>query len=256
MRTVLAAFCVLTIAACGGGDKSDAAIADSLSRDLQLAQQDSTNPMADTAATPAATPATGTATAPKPKPAATKPAPRPVAPAPAPELAAGTTFSATVPDTVSSRTTQSGAMMQAKVGADVMSADGRLVIPAGSTVNIRLDQFKSAPTKGGKETFSASLVSVIINGTSYPISGKVDHLDYTLKGRGITAGTAGKVGAGAAAGAVLGKVIGGNSKGAVIGGVVGAAGGAAVANETGDQDITVLPGAQVTMTVTEVFAAK
>lgn len=258
MRTVLAAFCVLTIAACGGGDKSDAAIADSLSRDLQLAQQDSTNPMADTAATPASTPApaTGTATAPKPKPAATKPAPRPVAPAPAPELAAGTTFSATVPDTVSSRTTQSGAMMQAKVGADVMSADGRLVIPAGSTVNIRLDQFKSAPTKGGKETFSASLVSVIINGTSYPISGKVDHLDYTLKGRGITAGTAGKVGAGAAAGAVLGKVIGGNSKGAVIGGVVGAAGGAAVANETGDQDITVLPGAQVSMTVTEAFAAR
>jgi len=50
MRNVLAAFCVLTIAACGGGDKSDAAIADSLSRDLQLAQQDSTNPMADTAA--------------------------------------------------------------------------------------------------------------------------------------------------------------------------------------------------------------
>jgi hypothetical protein len=147
-------------------------------------------------------------------------------------------------------------MMQAKVGADVMSADGRLVIPAGSTVNIRLDQFKSAPTKGGKETFSASLVSVIIDGTSYPISGTVDHLDYTLKGRGITAGTAGKVAGGAAAGAVLGKVIGGNSKGAVIGGVVGAAGGAAVANETGDQDITVLPGAQVAMTVTEAFVAK
>jgi len=254
MRHVLATLCVLSIAACGGGDKSDAAIADSLSRDLQLAQQDSTNPMADTAATPAATPATGaTAT---PKPATAKPAPRPVAAAPAPSLAAGTTFSATVPDTISSRTTQSGAMMQAKVGADVMSADGRLVIPAGSTVNIRLDQFKSAPTKGGKETFSASLVSVIINGTSYPISGKVDHLDYTLKGRGITAGTAGKVAGGAAAGAVLGKVIGGNSKGAVIGGVVGAAGGAAVANETGDQDITVLPGAQVAMTVTEAFVAK
>ncbi|MEZ4412039.1 MAG: glycine zipper domain-containing protein [Gemmatimonadales bacterium] len=257
MRNVLAAFCVLTIAACGGGDKSDAAIADSLSRDLQLAQQDSTNPMADTAATPANAPATATtpATA-KPKTTTPKPTPKPVAPAPAPELAAGTTFSATVSDTVSSRTTQSGAMMQAKVGADVMSADGRLVIPAGSTVNIRLDQFKSAPTKGGKETFSASLVSVIIDGTSYPISGKVDHLDYTLKGRGITAGTAGKVGAGAAAGAVLGKVIGGNSKGAVIGGVVGAAGGAAVANETGDQDITVLPGAQVSMTVTEAFAAR
>lgn len=255
MRHVLATLCVLSLAACGGGDKPAAAVADSLSRDLQLAQQDSTNPMADTAATPAA------AGAPAPAPVTptttpVAPKPKPPAPKPAPSLAVGATFSATVPDTVSSRTTKSGAMMRAKVGADVKGADGRVVIPAGSTVNIRLDQFKSSPTKGGKETFSASLVSVIINGTSYPIAGKVDHLDYTLKGRGITGGTAAKVGAGAAAGAILGGVIGGNSKGAIIGGVAGAAGGAAVANETGDQDITVLPGANVTMTVTETFVAK
>jgi len=258
MRHALAALCVLSLAACAGGDKPSAAVADSLSRDLQLAQQDSTNPMADTAATPAATPAAAapapTPVAPTPKPAAPKP--KPPAPKPAPSLAAGATFSATVPDTVSSRTTKSGAMMQAKVGADVKGADGRVVIPAGSTVNIRLDQFKSSPTKGGKETFAASLVSVIINGTSYPIAGTVDHLDYTLKGRGITGGTAAKVGAGAAAGAILGGLIGGNSKGAVIGGVAGAAGGAVVADQTGDQDITVLPGAAVTMTVTEVFTAK
>jgi hypothetical protein len=176
-----------------------------------------------------------------------------VAPAPPPQLAVGTSFAATVNDTVSSRTTKSGAMMQAKVGADVTDADGRVVIPAGSTVNIKLDQFKSSPTKGGKETFSASLVSVIIDGTSYPIAGTVDHLDYTLKGRGITGGTAAKVGAGAAAGAIIGKAVGKNTTGAIVGGVMGAAGGAAVANETGDQDITVLPGAQVTMTVSAPF---
>jgi hypothetical protein len=261
MRTALTALAVLALVACGGGDKADTAIADSLSRDLQLAQQDSTNPMADTAGTAVAPVAATTAATPKanaatPKPAATTPAPKPVAPAPAPALATGTTFTATVRDTISSRTTQSGSMMQARVATDVMSDDGRLVIPAGSIVNIRLDQFKSAPTKGGKETFSASLVSVLIDGTSYPISGKVDHLDYTLKGRGVTGGTAAKVGAGAAAGAVLGKVIGGNTTGAIVGGAVGAAGGAAVANETGDQDITVYPGAKVTMTVTEAFVAK
>jgi len=259
MRPVLTALCVLSLAACGKGEKSQSAVADSLSRDLQLAQQDTTHPMADTSAMPAPAPTTTPAAAPKPatpkpKPVAT--APKPVAPAPPAELTAGTTIAATVPDTVSSRTTKSGAMMQAKVGMDIMSSDGRLVIPAGSTVNIRLDQFKSAPTKGGKETFAASLVSVIIDGTSYPISGKVDHLDYTLKGRGITGGTAAKVGAGAAAGALIGKAIGGNATGAIVGGVAGAAGGAAVANETGDQDITVLPGAKVTMTLSEPFVAK
>jgi hypothetical protein len=253
MRMILTALCVASLAACGKGDKASSATADSLSRDLQLAQQDSTHPMADTAASPApsaAAPApTATAPAPKPTPAA----PKPKAPA---ELAAGTTFSATVPDTVSSRTTKSGAMMQATVGADVKASDGRVVIPAGSTVNIKLDQFQSASSKGGKETFSASLVSVIIKGTSYPISGTVNHLDYTLKGRGITGGTAAKVGAGAAAGALIGKAIGGNTTGAIVGGVAGAAGGAAVANETGDQDITVYPGATVTMTVSQAFVAK
>lgn len=257
MRPILTAFCVLGLAACGRGDKAQSATADSLSRDLQLAQQDSTNPMADTAAAPAAAPApapTPAPVAPTPKPAAPKP--KPPAPKPAASLAPGSTFVATVPDTVSSRTTKSGAMIQAKVGADITGPDGRVVIPAGSTVNIRLDEFVSASKRGGKETFSASLTSVIINGTSYPLAGKVDHLDYTLEGRGVTGGTVAKVGAGAAAGALLGKAIGGNATGAVVGGVVGAAGGAAVADKTGDRDITVLPGAAVTMTVTEVFVAK
>jgi hypothetical protein len=253
MRYTLSALCVLGLAACGGGgDKSDAATADSLSRDLAMAQQDSSNPMSDTAAPPA-TPAAAAPAAPAPTPAAPKP--KPVAPAPPPALASGTTFTATANDTVSSRTTKSGASMLATVGTAVKDADGRVVIPAGSTVTIVLTQFKSAPTKGGKETFSAKLTAVEIDGTSYPATGTVDHMTYTLKGRGITAGTAGKVGGGAAAGAVLGGLIGGNTKGAVIGGVVGAAGGAAVANETGDQDITILPGAEVTFTLTEVFTA-
>ncbi len=84
----------------------------------------------------------------------------------------------------------------------------------------------------------------------------MDHLDYTLKGRGITGGTVAKVGAGAAAGALLGQAIGKNTTGTVVGGVAGAAAGAAVANETGDQDITILPGAAVTMTLSEAFTAK
>jgi len=255
MRAIVTTLCLLSLAACGGKDKGNQATADSLSRDLAMTPTDSSMPMKDTAATPAQTPPAAApapaAATPKPKPAAQAPKPKP-----APSLAAGTTFSASANDSVSSRKTQSGALMQATVGEAVAAADGRTVIPAGSVVTIRLDQFKSASKKGGKETFSASLVSVEINGTSYPISGTVDHLDYTLKGRGVTAGTAAKVGGGAAAGALLGKAIGGNATGAIVGGVVGAAGGAAVANETGDQDITVLPGAKVTMTVNAEFTAK
>ena len=218
MRSIITALCVLGLTACGrGGDKSDAATADSLSRDLAMAQQDSSHPMSDTAATPAA-PAAAAPAAATPKPAspkevAPKPKPKPVAPAPPPTLASGTSFAAAANDTVSSRTTKSGASMLATVGTAVKDADGRVVIPAGSTVTILLTQFKSAPTKGGKETFSAKLTAVEINGQSYPASGTVDHMTYTLKGRGITGGTAAKVGGGAAAGAVLGGLIGGNPRG-------------------------------------------
>ena len=204
MRAIVTTMCLLSLAACGGGDKANQATADSLSRDLAMAQHDSTMPMNDTAATPGKTPPAAAPTTAAPKPAAPKPAPKP-----APSLAAGATFAAAADDSVSSRHTQSGGTMTATVGENVLSADGRVVIPAGSKVTIRLDQFKSASSKGGKETFSASLVSVDIKGVTYPINGRVDHLDYTLKGRGITAGTAAKVGGGAAAGALLGKAIGG-----------------------------------------------
>jgi hypothetical protein len=48
-------------------------------------------------------------------------------------------------------------------------------------------------------------------------------VSHELRGRGVTAGEAEKVGVGAAAGAVVGRVITDKTKGAVVGGVAGAA---------------------------------
>jgi hypothetical protein len=73
---------------------------------------------------------------------------------------------------------------------------------------------------------------------------------HELRGRGVTAGDAGKVGVGAAAGAVVGRVLGGDTRGAVIGGVVGAAGGAAVAAQTARRDVVVKPGTWVSFVLT------
>jgi outer membrane lipoprotein SlyB len=77
-------------------------------------------------------------------------------------------------------------------------------------------------------------------------------VEHTLKGQGVTAGAAARVGGGAAAGAILGKVIGGKT-GAIVGGVAGAAGGAVAANQTADRDVVVAPGAKVTFTLTSDF---
>ncbi|HET7239641.1 MAG TPA: hypothetical protein VFI77_00705, partial [Gemmatimonadales bacterium] len=92
-RTRLAALTLLALAACGRGEKSDVASADSLNRDLQLAPVDTTaelndQPGADTATvattTPAPAPAPKPAAKPKPKPKPAAPAPAAAAPAPAP----------------------------------------------------------------------------------------------------------------------------------------------------------------------------
>jgi len=266
MKAIVATFALAALIGCAGGDKSASGAADSLSRELELAQPDSGMPLTDVeGATPetvyVSKPTTTPPATAKPKPAAPAPAaPAPAAPAPKPAakpaaLASGETFTVTATDTVTSRVNKAGETMYAKVGQDITAADGRVVIPAGSTVAILLKEFKSAPTKGGKETIVLEPTSVAIAGTSYPVTGTVDKVIYSLKGRGITGGTAAKVGAGAAAGAVLGKVIGGNTGGAVIGGVVGGAAGAAVADETGDRDIVIAPGAAITIRLTGDFVA-
>jgi hypothetical protein len=261
MKAIVATFALAALIGCAGGDKSASGAADSLSRELELAQPDSGMPLTDVeGATPetvyVSKPTTTPPATAKPKPAA----PAPTAPAPKPAakpaaLATGETFTVTATDTVTSRVNKAGETMYAKVGQNITAADGRVVIPAGSTVAILLKEFKSAPTKGGKETIVLVPTSVAIAGTSYPVTGAVDKVIYSLKGRGITSGTAAKVGAGAAAGAVLGKVIGGNTGGAVIGGVVGGAAGAAVADETGDRDIVIAPGAAITIRLTGDFVA-
>src|SRR6185369_5432029 len=85
-RMVLATLTLAALAACGRGDRSDVASADSLNRDLQLAPVDTSAalndpPTADTATpTPPATPAPAPTAKPKPKP---KPAPAAPAPTPA-----------------------------------------------------------------------------------------------------------------------------------------------------------------------------
>jgi hypothetical protein len=155
----------------------------------------------------------------------------------------------TATDTVTSRVNKAGETMYAKVGQDITAADGRVVIPAGSTVAILLKEFKSAPTKGGKEMLVLEPTSVSIAGTSYPVTGTVDKVTYTLKGRGVTAGR-GKVRAGAAAGACSARRSAGIPGGAVIWWCGGRRRGAAVAERDRDQDIVIAPGAPITIRLT------
>jgi hypothetical protein len=74
-----------------------------------------------------------------------------------------------------------------------------------------------------------------------------------MKGRGVTAGDAAKVGAGAVVGAVAGRIIGGNRTGTAVGAAAGAAAGVGIAAATRDVDIILDAGASITVVLSEEF---
>ena len=239
----------LATAACGG--TGDAAKTDSLQRDLAMAPADSTAAMNDRPAAPAATPA---ATTPTNTPAAA-PKPKPSAPATPSRLAAGTMVTGAAADSLNSRHDHAGSTIRMTVGSAVKDAQGRVVIPAGAVITLHVDTLGPAENDNdhtGK--LKLTPVSVEIGGASHALSARVDSVHYSIVGRGVTAGDAAKVGAGAVAGGIAGRVIGGNRRGTVVGAVVGAAAGAAVASKTNDRDVVIKPGDFIRIALTGAFA--
>jgi hypothetical protein len=274
-RTRLAALTLLALAACGRGEKSDVASADSLNRDLQLAPVDTSatlndQPGGDTATVATATPAPEPAAAPKPapkpkpkpKPAAPAPAPAPAAaapaaPAPAPSsLAAGTSFSAATDAEIRSNKNKVGDQVTATVAKDIKDAAGHVVIPAGSQVTLQVTAIKESENKGDTTgTLTLKPTSIAINGVSKPLPASISGVTTKLEGRKTNAGDIAKVGAGTGIGAVVGRVIGGSTKGAIIGGVIGGAVGTQRAIETKDRDVVIPQGTTVTLTLDDKLVA-
>ena len=254
-RTMIAALTLAAVAACGRGDGGDTAAADSLSRDLQLAPVDTTAVLNDRpAAAPAArTPAKPSRPAASPTAAAPAPAPAP-APTASRGLPAGTTLTATTTAEVRSHTNKVGDTVTATVAKDIKDNAGRVVIPAGSEVVLKVTAIKEAENKSDKTgTLTLQPTSVSINGQSYPISARIDSVNTELQGRKTNAGDIAKPAAGAAVGAVVGRVLGGSTRGAVIGGVLGGAVGAQRAVETKDRDVVLPQGTAVILVLEEPF---
>ena len=261
-RAMIAALTLVAVAACGGGDRTDTATADSLSRDLQLAPVDTSAALNDrpteerpTASAPAPAPRRSTTPSrPEPRPSAT-PQPTTSAPAAAPRsLAVGTALTASTNAEIRSHKNKVGDTVTATIANDVKDRSGRVVIPAGSEVVLKVTAIKESENKSDKTgTLTVQPTSVVISGQSYPLSANIEGVTTELQGRGTNAGDIAKPAAGAAVGAVVGRVLGGSSKGAVIGGVIGGAVGAQRAVETKDRDVVLPQGTTVTLSLTEEF---
>ncbi len=263
--TLLAAFALSALAACGGDKSGDAALsADSaLGRDLAMAATDSSvqPKLEDVPVTPPPAPAeTPTATKPKPKPAPVTPpktspaTPPAAAPAPVPakpttgSIEAGTTLRFTANAKLCSNTTKVGDKFTAPISASVSGSNGA-EIPAGAMGTFEVVEAKTAKNSNDATSLKVRLVAVTVGGESYPVETTLQTAS-TERVRSATKGTdAKKVAGGAVIGAIAGQIIGKSTKGTVVGAAAGAAAGTAAAAATADYDTCLNDGSVITVTL-------
>ncbi|HKW89684.1 MAG TPA: BON domain-containing protein [Candidatus Acidoferrales bacterium] len=151
------------------------------------------------------------------------------------EIPAGTTVEVQTIDPIDSSTAQDGQEFQASL-SQPLTADGRVIVPAGSNVFIQV----SNSTKAGhfKGTNSLQLVLSRLEFKGKDVAMATD--PYALSGSSRGKNTAEKVGGGAALGAIIGAIAGGG-KGAAIGAGVGAAGGGGYQAATKAKAVKVAP---------------
>jgi hypothetical protein len=239
--------------ACGGGEQ---AAQDEAARDLSLAPAESVAALSDQ---PVAQPQTPQPPVERPQPqprrettAERPPAQPPARPAPL-ALEEGTTVELWATDSLTSRHNKAGEVVTATAGAAVRDNRGREVIPAGAVFLGTISDIAPSGTPGGQGRLVLTFTRVQFGGKTYAVQARSDSLGTVMKGRGVTAGDAAKVGAGAVVGGIAGRLIGGDKKGTAVGAAAGAAAGAGVAAATRDVDIVLPAGALVRVVLTAPF---
>lgn len=271
----ICAVSLLAIAACSKGDngagKDPLAQDTSLTRDLQLANNDTTAQpqLKDVPTTPPPAPARPAvvehrrvAYTPPPRrraPAPT-PAPAPVSTAPAPSVtasgntvvrapasgantegrvgvvSAGTNLALNSGQRVCTNTNSVGDRITATLAEAVTGSNG-VVIPAGATAVLEVSSLGRSNQAGENMNIGFVVRSIAYGGKTYPVNGQiVSAAVEQVKAPDNNDAT--KVAGGAVIGAILGNILGGRSrtKGTIIGAAGGAAAGAVLAHQTQKYD--------------------
>jgi hypothetical protein len=149
----------------------------------------------------------------------------------------GTRLQARLETTLNSRTTRQGDRFTAKVTEAILVA-GKEVIPAGTTIEGRVAEVRTAGRVKGRSEMSLSYERLIFpNGVSETIVAsqaeldanqkeEVDRKEGTIKGESSRKRDAAEIGVGTAAGAGIGAIAGGgkgSAIGAGVGGLIGLA---------------------------------
>lgn len=143
----------------------------------------------------------------------------------------GGTIPVTLNESVNSKDASVGQKLDGQVTTDV-SANGRVVIPRGSRVNLSVASVHSAGRLKGQSKLWLKIDSIVVRGRTYTPSANWQGKVGSSRGKRTAVGAGG----GAAAGAIIGAIAGGG-KGAAIGAGVGAGAGTAGAAATGQVEV-------------------
>jgi len=178
------------------------------------------------------------AAAPVPAAAPAPPPPPPTPPPPQPVTATipgGAVVTVRTIDNIDSSTSQTGQTFRASLDAPIL-VDGRVVVPKGLNVNLKIVTANSAGKFKGASELTVSLDSFTYQGKTYRLSSS--SVQEKGESRGKRSGAV--IGGGAALGAIIGGLAGGG-KGAAIGAGIGAGSGAAVQATTKGQQVRIPP---------------
>jgi hypothetical protein len=147
---------------------------------------------------------------------------------------AATRITVVLDEPLGSKTSATGQNFSATVSSPI-EVDGKVAIPKGARATGVVRNAKSAGRFKGGAVLSISLATITVGDETYDLHTASRTQTSTGKGKR----SAGFIGGGGAAGALIGGLAGGG-KGAAIGALAGAGGGAAGAGLTGNREI-VLP---------------
>ena len=147
------------------------------------------------------------------------------------EIPVGTEFDVRLGNTLSSKTAQVEDRFEATTMVDLRDEQGRVLVPAGSTMRGVVSSVNKATRTDRKGSMTVAFDRATINGRSYPIRATVTQ---AIESEGIM-GEKEKIGIGAGAGAILGAILGG-AKGALAGILIGG-GGTIAATEGKDVEL-------------------
>ena len=182
-----------------------------------------------------------------------------VAPAASPRnarnLPAGTDLRVRLDQQIGTNSSRVGDEFTATVTQDVVAQNGRVAVPAGSTIYGHITGLHTSQQSGDPAAIRVDFDRIAVNGENYPFTARVSATNLKMERSNNDAIQ--KAGIGAAAGAVLGAIIGeGDLKKILIGGAIGAAAGTVISLGTGDVQGVLPAGTEMTLQSTQAVALR